>query len=158
MIEPITTEKQCSLCLKCKPTTAFRFVVSRMKYRPECRGCELARKAARRAPRQPPRWPECDVAVIRKHFAIGGTAACVGLLPHHSEPAIRAKAYSLGVNYVGTVKPDRPRPNQTTPLCNIDVPLPAPHEYAPEDRAWMATRLPVFERERPLMPALRWAA
>lgn len=147
MFEQPVTERQCAKCMKCKPMTAFRFVVARMQYRTECSGCELVRKAAgreRRKTKKPPRWPECDVAVIRKHFAIGGTAACVGLLPHHSEPAIRAKAYSLGVNYVGTVKPDRPRPNQTTPLCNIDVPLPAPHEYAPEDHAWMATRLPVY--------------
>ncbi len=139
MLEQMQTEKQCSRCMACKSTLDFRFRTNVMGYAEACRDCEGEKKAAKVGrPKQPEKWPAPHVAILTEHFPLGGTAACRELLPDsYSEPAIRAKAYSLELKYVG------PRQQGSRPLDDSDVPIPA-HDYCDTHRAWQSTRLPVY--------------
>lgn len=129
-------------CERALPTSAFRFDCKTMRYYRMCVDCERAWSRARKRKSNDNKfavaWPECDLAIVREHYPLGGTGRCAPLLPHRNNPSIRAAAKRLGLTYEG------PPVCGTKPNDHLAVPLPAPHDYGPEDRAWMTTRLPVF--------------
>jgi hypothetical protein len=132
-------EKQCGRCMKCKSTIEFRFRCRTMAYYAICRQCECEVKAAKRTPKpRASKWSEAERAIVRTYYPEGGLEACQPLLPHHNANAIRGIANKMELKYVG------PRRQGCRPLDDSDVPLPAPWDYTDADRAWMATRLPVF--------------
>lgn len=82
-------------------------------------------------------FSEFEKQVLYDNYPSGGTAACQDLLPMRTGPAIRTCAMRLGLRYGG------PPNTGSKPNGDVAVPVPA-HDYTPEDRAWMTTRLPVF--------------
>lgn len=140
-MQDVIVSKRCNDCRDVLPMQAFRFDTKTMKYWHLCQHCERdsarERAAKYRDRKRAEQWPEAELAVIREHYPLGGSAACEPFLSGRNRNAIRAIAKRIGLTYEG------PRLTGSPPKDEEAVPVPA-HDYTPEDRAWMTTRLPVF--------------
>ena len=104
---------------------------SKVKHRAAKLGVYMAERAEARP------WTLVEDSLIRQMFPHGGTSAVALVMPDRTESAITARAFRLGAHHVASPFSHPAKANE--------APWPVPaHDYADEDRAWMATRLPVF--------------
>lgn len=143
MIEIVVSKKCTGLCGDVLPLRFFRPVQRKTKlgHMSECRDCENDRRARSRSkgPLRPAyrAWSAVEDSLVRQVYPVSGPAGCAALMPDRTESAITARAFRLGVQFVASKFSHPGKAN--------DAPWPVPaHDYADEDRAWMATRLPVF--------------
>lgn len=81
-------------------------------------------------------WTAEENSIIERLYPEGGPDEVWKLMQHRSKNAITQQACRLKVANAASPY-SRPLGDE------VDVPVPA-HDYTPEDRAWMNTRMPVF--------------
>lgn len=134
MIEPYVSEKQCVDCGKCKWATAFA------PGRNQCRNCRNGQQNARLRRKsgatqsKPMAWTDAEDRIVTRYYPQHGANAVITHLPERNVEQVRARAVRIGLKYLG------PRLGGNK-AKEEPYGLPA-HDYADEDRAWQATRIP----------------
>lgn len=144
MIEPIEGERQCSACSQCKPLSGFRFQTHKMRYARQCRQCESDASMARQKRREGRPWTDAEIQTIQMHYPDGGSYGCKAYLPDRKKSEIQAKAWRMGVEYLGQRISGSPPKEDAWAVPS--------HTYGPEDVAMRAWGAPANDAP------LRWCA
>lgn len=140
-MQDVIASKRCFTCRECLPVGEFRPARNRSAdgLKSSCRDCENDRRRqlrGRPARRGYHTWTAVEDSLLRQLYPGGGVAAVQAVMPDRNANSIKQRACRLDVQNAASPYSKRHRGE---PLWEVPA-----HDYAPEDRAWMAARLPVF--------------
>lgn len=141
-MQDVIVSKRCSRCAEVLSLDCFRRVRRKTcdGYTAACVDCENEIRRTRRGkPSRPAHrpWTPVEDSLILQLYPDGGSAACMPVLPGRGDNAIKQRACRLDVQH--SASPHSQPHNRAESLWGVPV-----HDYTPEDRAWMNTRMPVF--------------
>ena len=134
MLDSAKGSQECIRCRQTKPLPEFRWDRGRKNYRHVCLVCCRAKSLARyhrtKGERGSKLWRpnEDELAIIREHYPLGGSSACMALIPGKSRAQIQQVARHRGIKYGG------PHVAGSKPNNEAEWAVPA-HDYCEADIA-----------------------